>query len=76
MVEVLRQRGIELEVLKQGTDTTTPTGRLVFDLLGAMDEFLRELIMEGTTEGLAAPPRMARAAASASTASAVSGGRV
>ena len=35
-------------------DTTTPTGRLVFHILGAIDEFQRELIIEGTREGLEA----------------------
>ena len=39
---------------KQHIDTTTPTGRLVFHVLGAIDEFQRELIVEGTREGLAA----------------------
>jgi len=41
-------------VLKQRIDTTTPHGRLVFDRLGALDEFQRELIVEGANEGLAA----------------------
>ena len=54
LAEVLRERGIELEVLKQGIDTTSPTGRLVFHLFGAIDEFQRELIVEGTHEGLTA----------------------
>jgi DNA invertase Pin-like site-specific DNA recombinase len=52
--ELLHERGIELVVLKQGIDTTTPTGRLAFHMLGAIDEFTRELIVEGTQEGLAA----------------------
>jgi DNA invertase Pin-like site-specific DNA recombinase len=54
LAEDLRQRGIGLVVLKQQIDTTTPQGRLVFHLLGALDEFQRELIVEGTNEGLAA----------------------
>ena len=41
-----------LVVLKQQIDTTTPTGRLTFHILGAIDEFQRELIIEGTREGL------------------------
>jgi DNA invertase Pin-like site-specific DNA recombinase len=49
----LRERGAGLVVLKQDIDTTTPAGRLVFHLLGAIDEFRRELIVEGTREGLA-----------------------
>ncbi len=48
----LRERGAGLVVLKQQIDTTTPTGRLVFHILGAIDEFQRELIIEGTREGL------------------------
>lgn len=53
LAETLRERGIDLLVLKQGIDTSTPTGRLAFHMLGAIDEFQRELIVEGTHEGLA-----------------------
>jgi len=54
LAEQLRDRGIGLVVLKQSIDTTSPTGRLVFHILGAIDEFQRELIVEGTKEGLEA----------------------
>ncbi len=54
LADELRERGVGLKVLKQDIDTTTPTGRLVFNILGAIDEFQRELIVEGTVEGLAA----------------------
>jgi DNA invertase Pin-like site-specific DNA recombinase len=54
LAHTLQDRGIGLVVLKQSIDTTTPTGRLVFHILGAIDEFQRELIVEGTQEGLAA----------------------
>ena len=54
LAEDLRERGIDLIVLKQQIDTTTPTGRLIFHVVAAMDEFQRELIVEGTIEGLAA----------------------
>jgi DNA invertase Pin-like site-specific DNA recombinase len=50
----LQERGIGLVVIKQAIDTTTPTGRLMFHMLAAIDEFQRELIVEGTHEGLAA----------------------
>lgn len=50
----LDQRGIDLVVLKQGIDTTTPAGRFTFHVLAAMDEMLADLISEGTKEGLAA----------------------
>ena len=52
LADELRARGIDLVVLRQHIDTTTPTGRLVFHVLGAIDEFQRELIIEGTREGL------------------------
>ena len=54
----LRERGNGLVVLKQAIDMTTPHGRLVFHILAAIDEVQRELIVEGTNEGLAvAGPR-------------------
>ncbi len=49
----LREREVDLLVLKQGINTSTPSGRLQFHMFGAFDEFLRELIIEGTLEGLA-----------------------
>jgi DNA invertase Pin-like site-specific DNA recombinase len=54
LAEQLRERGIDLVVIKQNIDTTSPQGRLVFHILAALDEFQRELIVEGTVEGLAA----------------------
>ena len=50
----LRERGIGLVVIKQQIDTRTPTGRFLFHILGAVDELQREIIVEGTYEGLAA----------------------
>ena len=48
----LSERKVHLQVLKQGIDTSTPQGRLVFHVLGAIDEFQRELVVEGTYEVL------------------------
>jgi DNA invertase Pin-like site-specific DNA recombinase len=53
LAAALHERGIGLKVLKQDIDTTTVTGRLVFNILASIDEFQRELIVEGTREGLA-----------------------
>lgn len=50
----LRARGIGLVVLQQNIDTTTAGGRLQFHIFAAFDEYLRELIVENTNEGLAA----------------------
>jgi DNA invertase Pin-like site-specific DNA recombinase len=50
----LRRRGIGFKSLHEALDTTTPGGRLVFHVFAALAEFIRELIVEGTNEGLAA----------------------
>lgn len=54
MSEKMTEHGVDLLVLHQGIDTTTPSGRLLFHMLGAVAEFERDLIVEGTLDGLAA----------------------
>jgi len=57
LIEVVGElggRGIELVVLDQGIDTTSPGGRLLFHVLAAMSEFVGDLISENTKDGLAA----------------------
>ena len=53
-VTQLSERGIELKSLKENIDTTTPTGKLMFHIVGAMAEFERDVIRERTTAGLEA----------------------
>ncbi|MCX4993423.1 recombinase family protein [Streptomyces sp. NBC_00568] len=50
----LRGQGIGFRSLHEALDTTTPGGRLVFHVFAALAEFIRELIVQGTHEGLAA----------------------
>jgi DNA invertase Pin-like site-specific DNA recombinase len=50
----LRRRGAGFRSLHEALDTTTPGGRLVFHVFAALAEFIRELIVEGTHEGLTA----------------------
>ena len=50
----LERRGIGFKSLRESVDTTTPGGRLVFHLFGALAEFERDLIRERTAAGLAA----------------------
>jgi DNA invertase Pin-like site-specific DNA recombinase len=45
---------IDLKVIDQPIDTTTPGGRLIFAVLAAIAEFERDLIRERTMDGLAA----------------------
>ncbi len=53
-VRDLEARGIGFRSLQESIDTTTPGGRLVFHVFGALAEFERELIRERTHAGLAA----------------------
>jgi DNA invertase Pin-like site-specific DNA recombinase len=50
----LARRGVGFKSLQERVDTTTPGGRLVFHLFGALAEFERDLIQERTAAGLAA----------------------
>lgn len=59
-VEQLGERGVDLVVTQQAIDTTTPAGRLMFHMVGAFDQFQRELIAENTREGLAATDNRGR----------------
>lgn len=60
IVAGLRKRGVGFHSLHESLDTTTPGGRLVFHVFAALAEFIRELIIQGTHEGLAAArPRRA-----------------
>lgn len=54
IVAGLRKRDIGFRSLHEALDTTTPGGRLVFHVFAALAEFIRELIVQGTHEGLAA----------------------
>jgi DNA invertase Pin-like site-specific DNA recombinase len=52
IVATLRRRGTGFRSLHEALDTTTPGGRLIFHVFAALAEFIRELIVEGTREGL------------------------
>ena len=54
VVGELGEQGLELVVLAQGIDTTSPGCRLLFHVLAAMAEFVGDLISENTHEGMAA----------------------
>ncbi len=53
-VTALRERGIGFKSLTEQIDTTTPGGKLIFHVFGALAEFERDLIRERTNAGLAA----------------------
>lgn len=49
----LESHGVALKSLQESIDTSTPSGKLVFHIFGAMAEFERNLIVERTNSGLA-----------------------
>jgi DNA invertase Pin-like site-specific DNA recombinase len=50
----LNRRGIALRPLTEAIDTTTPSGRFMFNILGALSSMEREIIVERTRAGLLA----------------------
>ena len=53
-VGTLEKDGIGFRSLTENIDTTTPAGRLVFHIFGALGQFERDLIRERTNAGLRA----------------------
>jgi len=53
-VTELSKRGVGFRSLTEAIDTTTPSGRLIFHIFGALGQFERDLIQERTRAGLAA----------------------
>ena len=53
-VAALEAKGVGFRSLTEAIDTTTPGGRLVFHMFGALGEFERDLIRERTRAGLTA----------------------
>jgi DNA invertase Pin-like site-specific DNA recombinase len=54
MVGTLMEKGVGLQSLHDPVDTTTPHGRLTFNLFASLAEFERDLIRERTQAGLTA----------------------
>lgn len=52
-VTALEKRRVGFRSITEAIDTTTPGGRLVFHLFGALGQFERDLIRERTRAGLA-----------------------
>jgi DNA invertase Pin-like site-specific DNA recombinase len=53
IVERLTKKGVGLRILAMGIDTATPTGKLVLNVLGAIGQFEREVMLERQREGIA-----------------------
>ncbi|HFY0387912.1 TPA: recombinase family protein, partial [Escherichia coli] len=53
-IGALEARGVGFRSLTEAIDTTTPGGRLIFHVFGALGQFERDLIRERTKAGLTA----------------------
>lgn len=49
----LEAKGVALKVLALNLDTSTPTGKLMLNMLGAVAQFEREIMLERQHEGVA-----------------------
>lgn len=53
IVEYLEAKGVQLISNKENLDTSTPTGKLMLTMIGAIAEFERQQILERQREGIA-----------------------
>jgi DNA invertase Pin-like site-specific DNA recombinase len=54
LIEHFKENKIEFISLKENIDTTSATGKLIFNIFASLSEFEREMISERTKAGLAA----------------------
>ena len=52
IADEIQSKGAQLKFLDNPIDTTTPSGKLIFEVLSAISSFERELIVSRTAEGL------------------------
>ena len=57
MLDDLKARGVKFRSLTESIDTTTPTGRAMWQMIGVLAELERSLISERTRAGVAAAQR-------------------
>ncbi len=53
VLQTLAVKGANLNILALGLDTSTPTGKLMLNLMGSIAEFEREIMLERQREGIA-----------------------
>jgi DNA invertase Pin-like site-specific DNA recombinase len=53
ITERLKAKGVTLHILALNLDTSTPTGKLMLNMLGSIAQFERELMLERQREGIA-----------------------
>ena len=53
LVETMAAKGIHFKSIKENLDTSTPTGKLMLTMIGAINEFERANLLERQREGIA-----------------------
>ena len=53
LIEQMQEKGIELISVKEDLNTSTPTGKLLVTMIGAINTFERENLLERQREGIA-----------------------
>lgn len=54
LIEILKEKEVEFVSKKENIDTTTPTGKFMLTVFGAVSELEREYILQRQREGIAA----------------------
>lgn len=52
IVDIIKNKGAEFYSIKENSDTSTPAGKLIFNIFGALYEFERECLLERQKEGI------------------------
>ena len=60
IVELLQRKKVHLVSNKENIDTSTPTGKLMLTMIGAINEFERQNILERQKEGIAIAKELGR----------------
>ncbi len=53
IIRKLQTKGVGIRIVNMGIDTSTPTGKLMLNVLGGVAEFEREMMLERQREGIA-----------------------
>lgn len=54
IIDLLEKKGVALRILSMQIDTSTPNGKLMLSIMGAIAEFERALMLERQLDGIAA----------------------